>query len=580
MDLIKDKIRAATEEAVKKAGFAAGAAGVVTIEYPKNSEHGDYACNVAMRLAKEVGKSPISIAEAVIAGFAKTDFLEKPEVAAPGFINFRLGKDFLSRQVDEIVGQGPKYGELDYGAGKMVVTDISHPNVAKPMGVHHLLSTIIGDSINRILKTAGYKVTRDNYLGNWGTQFGKLIYAYKTWGDEKAIKKDPIPELLKLYVRFHDEAEKDEELDEKGRVEFKKLEEGDAENKKLWEWVVKLSLDEFNKMYARLGVEFDVINGEAFYEDKMPAVLEMGEKKGIFVEGKKGALKVKFESEDWPPYLVRKGDGATLYATRDLARIKYGEETWHPTKNIVVVDSSHVLYFKQLFETARLLKLTDAENIHLPFGRMRMEDKSMSTRKGNIVLLDELLDEAARRARKIVEEKNAELSKTEKDAVAEAVGIGAVRYHVLMQNRLTDIVFDWEKMLALEGNTGPYLQYAHARGRSILRKAGEQISDQVENDKGAGNDKALSEPKEIDVARVLTKFPEVVLHAAEEYKPHFIATYLFELTTTFNSFYNEVPVLKTKDEAVRAARLRLVEAVTVVLKNGLYLLGVKAPERM
>ena len=589
MELLKDKIREKVEAAVKTVMLRDGSAAqnllsMTMIEYPKNTAHGDYACNVAMQLAKEIGKPPMEIAEEIVKAFPKTDWLEKPEVAAPGFINFRLSKEFLAKQAGEIVEQGNKCGQLDYGEGKMIVTDISHPNVAKPMGVHHLLSTVIGDSINRIIKAAGYKIVRDNYLGNWGTQFGKLIYAYKTWGDEQIVKKNPIAELLKLYVKFHEEAEKNPELDEKGRAEFQKLEAGDVENKKLWEWVVDLSLQEFNKMYKRLGVEFDVINGESFYEDKMPAVLEMGKKKGVFVEGEKGALIVKFKSDDWSPFLVRKADGATLYSTRDLARIKYGEKTWHPLKMIVVVDSAHNLYFQQLFETARLLKLTDAENIHVPFGRMRMKEKSMSTRKGNIVLLDELLDEAVSRARKIVEKKNPDLSTAEKDEVAEAVGIGAVRYHVLMQNRLTDIVFDWEKMLSLEGNTGPYLQYAHARGRSILRKCPNSKFQNPNNIKSLNSNNQKVEDKlhdkEVEVMRVLVKFPEMIVRAAEEYKPHLIATYLYELTTAFNSFYNEVPVLKTEDEAMRAARVRLVEAVTVTLKNGLGLLGVKAPERM
>ncbi|MBI4994589.1 arginine--tRNA ligase [Candidatus Peregrinibacteria bacterium] len=548
--------------------------GEIKIEYPSDSVNGDYSTNIALQLAKFTKRPPREIAQEIISNIKKPDWILKISIAGAGFINFYISSKFLTEFAERIIKAGEKYGKSEIKKGKVAATDISHPNVAKPMGAHHLLSTIIGNVLNRILAAVGYRVIRDNYIGDWGTQFGKLIYAYKTWGDEAIVKKNPIQELLKLYVKFHDEVEKKQELEDFGRLEFKKLENGDKENRKLWQWIVDLSMQEFQKIYDRLGIDFDFIRGESFYEDKMQEIIDLGIKKGVFVKGEGGALIAPFKHEKYPPCLIKKSDGATLYATRDLARTKYWEDSWHPDLMIMVADTAQNLHFKQFFEVAQMLGITDAENIHVAFGRMRFPEKRMSTRKGNIILMEELLDEAEEAAYKIVCEKNPELAENRKREVARQVGIGAVKYAILSQNRLTDITFTWDKMLSLEGNSAPYLQYVYARGRSIIRKMPDarcQMSDVSKY--------IFKEPQELAVTRLLPRFPEVIVLAAEEFKPNLIANYLFELASVFNSFYASVPVLQA-EESVRAGRLKLVEAITIVLKNGLELFGIAAPEEM
>lgn len=568
MVFLNEQIR----EIVKKALDAKFSDTEIKVEYPADGKYGDYSTNIALQLAKMEGKPPRIVAEEIIAAIKKPDWISKIEIAGAGFINFYIASEFLSEFTGGVIKEGENYGKSGVKKGKTVATDISHPNIAKPMGVHHLLSTIIGNALNKILAAVGYRVIRDNYIGDWGTQFGKLIYAYKTWGNEAVVKKNPIPELLKLYVKFHDEVEKKPELEDFGRAEFKKLEDGDKENRKLWQWIKDLSMQEFQKIYNRLGVDFDYIHGENFYENKMQEIIDLGIKKGIFVEGEKGALIAPFKHEKYPPCLIKKSDGATLYATRDLARTKYWEDSWHPDLMVMVTDTAQNLHFKQFFEVAEMLGITDAKNLHIAFGRMRFPEKKMSTRKGNIILMEELLDEAEEAAHKIVCERNPNLSEEKKREVARQVGIGAVKYAILAQNRLTDVIFTWDKILSLEGNSAPYLQYVYARGKSILRKKG--IG---KRDKGEGY--ILKESQELALARLLPKFPEVIALAAEEFKPNLIANYLFELASRFNSFYASLPVLQA-EESVKETRMKLVEAVTIVLKNGLELFGIASPEEM
>lgn len=556
------------------------------VEYPAQEAHGDYSTNIAFEIGRKEKKSPREVAQEFIKNLKAPDWISKIEIAGAGFINFFLSPKFLTGFLDEVKNAGADFGKSEIAKGKTVVTDTSHPNIAKPMGVHHLLSTIIGAALNNIFGAVGYRVVRDNYIGDWGTQFGKLIYAYKTWGNEGVVKADPIPELLKLYVKFHDEVEHDAELEDRGRAEFKKLENGDKENRKLWQWIVGLSVQEFQKIYDRLGVNFDFIHGESFYEDKMQKIIDTGIKKGIFVKGEGGALIAPFKHGKYPPCLIRKSDGATLYATRDLARTKYWEDTWHPDLMIMVTDSAQSLHFKQFFEVAEMLGITDAKNIHITFGRMRFPEKKMSTRKGNIVLLEDLLDEAVERAYKIACEKNPDLSEAKKQEVARRVGIGAVTYAVLAQNRMTDVVFTWDKILSLEGNSAPYLQYAYARARAILRRS-RKIAQKPEArsqnlDLSAGRPEKeyiFAEPQELAVARLLPKFPEVVAHAAEEFKPNLIANYLFELACRFNTFYSALPVLQAQENS-KSSRLKLVEALAITIRNGINMLGIESPEEM
>ncbi|MFA4891147.1 MAG: arginine--tRNA ligase [Candidatus Gracilibacteria bacterium] len=596
----------------------------IKVEYPSDETHGDYATNIAMRIGSRVQANPRDVANELVKAIEKPDYIEKMEVAGPGFINFYLSEDALEQNIGRVLKEGDDYGESNVGRKKTVIVEYSQPNIAKPLGVHHLLSTIIGQSLYEIYKNRGFTTISINHIGDWGTQFGKLIHAYKTWGDKEAVEKDPIPELLKLYVRFHDEAERDENLDQKGRDEFKKLEDGDEENRALWKWVVDVSMKDVQKTYDKLGnITFDFTLGESFYEDKMKPVVEEGIEKGVITEGEKGALIVDFHDENMAPLVIQKSDGATLYSTRDLATFKYRIEKWDPIKIIYVVDVAQSLYFKQLFETAKRLGWDYGKGEHIVFGRMQLPEGGMSTRKGNVILLNEVLDEAVKRAKEVLEEKAPDLA--DKDEAARKIGIGAVKYNVLSQNRNSDITFEWDKMLSLEGNSSPYLQYTYARARSIVRKAEtlkkaglvaaaeaeaegkadtkvspkrkrkapqikkEQFSlfEAIEHLDNGGDlsrdilpDPENAEKKEESLLRSLVKFSEYIAITAEENKPNLLATYLYELAQKFNSFYNSVPVIKADKEEKFDHRLALVKAASQVLKNGLSLLQVEVLEEM
>ena len=570
----------------------------VKVEYPRDHSHGDYACSIALKLAKQLGQNPLEIASKIKQNIQPLQFIDSIEVVQPGFINIKLSPEYLVNQINEIA-QGKEIFDSSLGHDQTILFDYSHPNIAKPLGVHHLLSTIIGQSLYDIYKNLGFNCVAINHLGDWGTQFGKLIYAYRTWGNKKEVEKDPIPELLKLYVKFHDEAEKDESLEDKGREEFKKLEQGDEENYKLWEWFKELSIIEIKKAYEILNVSFDEYLGESFYNDKMAPLIEEGLTKGVFKKGEGGAIIAEFEDENMAPAVIQKSDGATLYLTRDIATLDYRIKKWNPAEILYVVDSAQSLHFQQLFEIGRKLERTEAKVEHVSFGRMRLPDKSMSTRKGNVVLLEELLEDGIERARKIVEEKSKDLKKKEKEKVAEMIAIGAVKYNILSQNRTTEMAFDWDRMLSVEGNSAPYLQYTYARAESILRKAEEEESGKKKLKKKASEDQidlfqaietaegtTLSEGQplenehELEVARWIPKFQEFLVLAAQEYKPNLLAQYLYELAQAFNGFYNSVPVLKTENSILKETRLNLTRAVSRALKEGLAILGIEVPERM
>ncbi len=545
----------------------------VKVEYPVSSEHGDYSSNLAMQISKDLKKNPREIAEKIISFLPKNDFIKQVKVEGPGFINFFLSKNVLNQEIDKILEQKDEYGSSDLGKNKTIIVEYSAPNIAKPLGVHHLLSTVIGQSLYNLIKKLGYKTVSINHIGDWGTQFGKLIYAYKKWGNEEKIKKYGISEMLKLYIKFHNKTEKSPELEDKARTEFKKFEEGDKENHKLWEWFREESLKEINKTYKKLGgIHFDHTQGESFYENMLKSVLEEGKKKGIFEKGEEGAFVINYEDPNIPTLPIQKKDGTTLYITRDFAALKYRMEEWHPEKILYVVDVAQSMHFKQLFLATKKLGWCGDEPVHIVFGRMQMKDLKMSTRKGNVVLLDEVLDEATNRAKKILEQKNPNLKNKQK--ASEVIGIGAVKYNVLSQNRLTNITFNWDKMLSLEGNSAPYLQYTYARGKSILRKSNQKVSKKITGNDGEENEKINS------IISLFPKFTEQIELSANEYKPNILSNYLYNLAQKFNSFYNSERVLNEENKGLKEYKLQVVQATIQILKNGLELLGVEVLDEM
>ncbi|WP_409288178.1 arginine--tRNA ligase [Peribacillus sp. SCS-37] len=536
------------------------------LETPKHTEHGDLAFP-CFQLAKKLKKSPASIAEE-LAPELQGEFIEKAIASGP-YINFFLNQESVMDEVLALIcEQGPRFGDLSIGQGSLVPIDMSSPNIAKPFSMGHLRSTVIGNSIANLMEKCGYAPVRINHLGDWGTQFGKLITAYKLWGDEEKVRKDTIRELLKLYVKFHDEAEKDPSLEEKGREWFKKLEEGHPEAISLWQWFRDESLEEFNKIYELLNVKFDSTNGEAFYNDKMAEAVQLIEERKLLVEDN-GAMVVKLDEEGLPPSLIKKSDGATLYVTRDLAAAIYRQRTYKFEKAVYVVGNEQSLHFRQLKLVLKKLGFGWADGmVHVPFGMILKDGKKMSTRKGKVVLLEEVLADSIQLAQQNILEKNPHLEN--KQEVARQVGTGAVIFHDLRNERMNNIEFSLEDMLKFEGETGPYLQYTHARAKSILRKA-EMEMEQVPS-QGTGSPLAWQTVKE------LAAFPAVIDRAYTRLEPSVISKYLIDLAQAFNSYYGNTRIL-ISDQGL-ASRLMLVEAVTIVLKEGLRLLGIEAPDEM
>ncbi|WP_409298832.1 arginine--tRNA ligase [Peribacillus sp. SCS-26] len=536
------------------------------LETPKHTEHGDLAFP-CFQLAKKLKKSPASIAEE-LAPELQGEIIEKAIASGP-YINFFLNQESVMDEVLALIREkGAHFGDLSIGQNSHVPIDMSSPNIAKPFSMGHLRSTVIGNSIANILEKCGFVAVRINHLGDWGTQFGKLITAYKLWGDEDQVRKDTIRELLKLYVKFHDEAEKDPSLEEKGREWFKKLEDGDPEAVSLWQWFRDESLQEFNKIYELLNVKFDSNHGEAFYNDKMAEAVQMIEERNLLVEDD-GAMVVKLDEEGLPPSLIKKSDGATLYVTRDLAAAIYRQSTYKFEKAVYVVGNEQSLHFRQLKLVLKKLGFGWADGmVHVPFGMILKDGKKMSTRKGKVVLLEEVLAESIQLAQQNIQEKNPHLDN--KQEIARQVGTGAVIFHDLRNERMNNIEFSLEDMLKFEGETGPYLQYTHARAKSILRKA-EIEKDQVSS-------QCTGSPFAWETVKELAAFPAVIERAYTRLEPSVISKYLIDLAQAFNSYYGNTRIL-ISDEGL-ASRLMLVEAVTIVLKEGLRLLGIEAPDEM
>jgi arginyl-tRNA synthetase len=540
------------------------------LETPPNPSMGDIAFP-CFQLAKALRKAPPLIA-AELAGEVGGAPIREAKAVGP-YLNLFLDQESVARDViGTILTQGSAYGSRDIGQGRNVPIDLSSPNIAKPFSMGHLRSTVIGNAIANIMEKHGYRPIRINHLGDWGTQFGKLIVAYKLWGDEEKVKAEPIKELLHLYVRFHEEAEKDPSLEDQGREWFKKLEDGDEEARRLWQWFRDESLKEFMKIYDLMGVQFDSFHGEAFYNDKMDRVVSMLEEKGLLTESD-GALVVNLDEYDMPPCLIKKSDGATLYATRDLAAALYRHETYNFAKALYVVGNEQRLHFQQLYKVLEKMGFEWAKEMyHIPFGMMLKDGKKMSTRKGKVVLLEEVLAQAIEDVLNVIREKNPSLEN--KEEVARQVGVGAVIFHDLKNYRLNDINFSWEEMLTFEGETGPYVQYTHARACSLLRKGGYEPTSEVKLPAGA-----LDSKEAWAVITLLNSFPEVIDRAREQFDPSQIGKYVIDLAQAFNKFYANVRIL-AEEEDVKTARLQLVAAVVTVLKEGLRLLGLAAPEEM
>ncbi|MFS9109593.1 arginine--tRNA ligase [Streptococcus australis] len=536
------------------------------LEQPKSSDLGDIAFP-AFSLAKIERKAPQAIA-ADIAEKIDASHFEKVVATGP-YVNFFLDKSKISDHViKSVIEAGADYGQQDEGHGGNITIDLSSPNIAKPFSVGHLRSTVIGDALSNIFRKMGYNTIKINHLGDWGKQFGLLMVAYKKWGSKEAVEANPIDELLKLYVRINAEIENDPALDEEGRLWFKKLEDGDPEATELWQWFRDESLVEFNRIYKLLGVEFDSLNGEAFYNDKMDEAVQILEEKGLLKESK-GASIVELDDVNLPPAMIKKSDGATLYITRDIATAIYRARTYNFVKNIYAVGQEQSNHFRQLKAVLKKMGFDWSDDmIHVDFGLVTKNRQKLSTRKGNIILLEPTLQEAISRAKAQIEEKNPELEN--KEEVAHAVGVGAVKFYDLKTDRRNGYDFDLEAMVSFEGETGPYVQYAYARIQSILRKANFTPS--------ADATYSLNDPESWEIIKLLQDFSRVVKRAAENYDPSLIAKYAINLAQAFNKYYAHTRILDESPE--RDSRLALSYSTAVVLKEALRLLGVEAPEKM
>lgn len=543
------------------------------LEVPPNKEMGDYAFP-CFKLAKIFRKAPNMIAEDLSASIELGEGVTKC-INLGGYVNFFVAKDALAKKViTQVFDERENYGKSDLGGGKTVVIDYSSPNIAKPFHIGHIRTTVIGNALYKIYSSQGYKVERINHLGDYGTQFGKLIVAYKLWGDKSAVEAEPIKELLKLYVRFHDEAESKPEMEDEARAWFTRLENNDPEAKELWQWFRDESLKEFQRVYDLLEIDFDSYAGESFYSDKMPAVLEELRQKNLLVESQ-GTMIVDLEDVNLPPALIQKNDGSTLYITRDLAAAFYRKNTYDFDKAIYVVGSQQELHFKQLFNVIRKMGYDWYKDMnHVQFGMVALEEGTMSTRKGRVVFLEDVLRQAIDKTKEIIMEKNPGAGDI--DEIAKEVGVGAVVFQELSNSRIKDYTFSWSRTLSFEGETGPYVQYTHARCCALKRKANLEISaDLVANI----NFDLLSDEDSSDVLKVIETFNKSIQTSMRKNEPHIVTRFVLDLAQAFNKFYHNNPII-VEDKELMIARLALVESTRQTIENALDLLGMKAPERM
>lgn len=538
------------------------------IEIPPQPNMGDYAFP-CFQLAKVMRKSPNMIA-AELSGKVQPDNVVAKAEAAGGYLNFFINKgEYIKQIINEVLTQGQKYASSNEGEGKNVLVEFSSPNIAKPFHIGHLYTTVIGSAIEKIYRHLGYNTFKLNHIGDWGTQFGKLITAYKRWGDPEVIEKDPINELLKIYVKFHEEAEKDPALEDEGRAYFKKLEDNDPEAVELWQKFRDLSLREFKELYDKLGITFDSFAGESFYSDKMDEIVQILRDKNL-LEDSEGAQIVNLEQFGLPPILILKSDGATIYATRDLAAALYRKRTYNFYKNVYVVGGTQSLHFKQIFNTLGLMGFDWYKDcVHVSTSLVKFADKKLSTRKGDVIFAKDVMNEAIHKTMEVIENKNPNLEN--KEEVAKKIGIGALLYTFLKNNRDKDVVFKWEDALNFDGDSGPYVQYTYVRGKSILRKAG--------NIPETADYSYLTTEDEFQLVKLLGAFKDTIKEAAERYEPFVVTRYVTELAKAYNKFYNTHPILNA-DENVKNARLHLTMAIGTVIKTGLELVGIDTPENM
>ena len=569
MSSVPEILADAVERALRSV-IGAENAGPAIIRPCADPKFGDYQANGVMAIAKRLGQNPRALAEKVIAELQLPDVSEPPTVAGAGFINFRLTPSFVARHIAAATSDN-HLGVPAVAHPKTVVIDFSSPNVAKPMHVGHVRSTIIGDCLARVLRFLGHRVITDNHLGDWGTQFGMLIIGWKRFRNDEALQQDAIAELERLYKYVNEH----KELRDDAKAELVKLQQGDAENHEIWQKIIDLSMQEFDKTYQHLGVAFDHTLGESFYNPMLKDVVEELKRLNLARESE-GAIGVFFEDnpelKSAPPLLIQKADGAFLYGTTDMSTLKYRIDQWHPDEIIYVTDARQQLHFKQVFATARKWWPKSPDLRHVYFGSILGEDgKPLKTRDGTPVKLADLLNEGEERALAVVTEKNPNLSPEERQQIARAVGIGAVKYADLSQNRTTDYVFSWPKMLAMNGNTAPYMQYAYVRVQSIFRKAGATKADIATV--------SLEHAAELDLAKHILRFPETLYAVAEDDKPNWLTGYLYDLTGKFSAFYENCPVLQS-EEPIRSSRLLLCRLTADVIKRGLNLLGIEVIEQM
>ena len=541
------------------------------IETPQDSKMGDYAFP-CFRLAKVLRKAPPLIAKGIAEAIADNDIFEKVE-QVNAYVNMFISKEeFVEEVIEEVMEQGDEYGRSNVGEGKPVIVEFSSPNIAKPFHIGHIRSTVIGNSINLLWDAMGYKVTRINHLGDYGTQFGKMIVAYRHWGNEEDVRREPIKTLLHYYTKFHEEAENDPSLDDEARETFAKLEQGGKEETELWQWFRDESLKEFTRVYDMLGIEYDSYAGESFYSDKMPAVVQELKDKNLLVESN-GAEIVDLEPYGLTPAPILKSDGSTLYITRDLACAKYRKATYDFYKNIYVVASQQNLHFQQLKKILELMGYEWSKDIvHVPFGLVSLEEGTMSTRAGRVVFLEDVLNRAIEETREIIREKGVATDNIEE--TAKQVGVGAVVFNELSNNRIKDYVFSWKQVLDFNGETGPYVQYTYARCASILRNAGDDA-----NDLSGFDPSYITGEAAYTLAKEIYALRDVIIEAGEKYEPSILTRHIVDMAQAFNKFYHDEHIL-TDDKDERKAKLALVVAAKTAIRNGLRLLGMEAPERM